>query len=231
MSGGLRRAALAGLMVLMAAAPALVQAQAADVQRAEAQPGGAPAQAAPEAAAPSRPAKARSAGAMGPAAVLRLVRKTLALVNRANATGDYRPVHAHLTPAVRKQVGPDAVAAALAAFRDNKIDISPVARLEPEFVTPPVVAADGRLLAMGVFQTRPRLVRFKLTYRKVGQTWLLEDFAVDTPTEREWAAAQAAAPKAGATAAAPASAQASAPTPAQSPASVVPGDPPATTRW
>lgn len=153
------------------------------------------------------PSAAESQATVTPVAVAQLVHATLDRVNRANRSGDYRPVHAQLTPAMRKLVTIDEIARALAAFRDNSIDLSPVARIEPEFVSTPVVDAGGLLQAMGVFQTRPRLVRFKLAYRQVGDAWLLEDFALDTPTAQEWASTRSGGARASA------------------------GEPPATTRW
>lgn len=162
---GLRQA-LAGLLLLLPAAPAAAAEQAA-----------------------SRPAVT-----VPPAEVLvMLVRGTLLAVSQANETGNYSVLYGLSGPVLQRSSSPEALAGALANFRAKGINLSPVAVYAPAFAPPPVVNADGLLRLSGSFPTVPFSVRFDLAYAQTPQGWRLEGLGVDAvPAPQPATAAQAA---------------------------------------
>jgi hypothetical protein len=109
-------------------------------------------------------APAQSGAKVDAAQSLYLVRSTLLTVNDANHSGNYT--------VLRDLSGPDLQAKSTAAdlsqhfadLRQRNFDLFAAALLAPEFVSPPVVSADGRIRLKGFFPTLPLRIGFDLDY-------------------------------------------------------------------
>lgn len=117
------------------------------------------------------------------AGLVDLLRSTLLMVNNGNQTGDYSQLYANLTPPVQKNVDVDRLSQALAGFRKEKIDMSAIAIVNPEFTKEPELDADGVLNISGYFPTEPRMVIFSIGYRKLNDKWLVEAIDLNTPSQ------------------------------------------------
>jgi len=151
------------------------------------------------------------------AGLVDLLRSTLLMVNAGNQTGDYSLLYANLTPPVQRNVDVDRLAQALAGFREEKVDMSAVSVVHPQFVKPPAIDANGVLNLTGYFPTEPRMVRFNLGYRKLNGNWRLEVIDLDAPGNPKAAASPAPAAKQDAL--------------AEKPSLDIYIEPPTTTRW
>lgn len=157
------------------------------VKTALATPAAAPAQAATQvlatAAPPKAPSRWRRRDAQGPvamppsAALLMLLRSTLAGVNQANFTGDYGVLYSLTTPEFQKRVTLWRLGFALSDLRKHEIDLSPALALDPVFSAAPALSNDVLHVA-GAFPSRPLQIRFDVAYRAVEGYWLIESLAV-----------------------------------------------------
>lgn len=124
--------------------------------------------------APGSPGDAASSG------WTKQIRETLLLVQRCNQSGDYTPLYNQLTPTLRQKTTPAQIGQALAGFRNNKIDLSPVSRLVPSFAGDSRQDSRGVKHLAGSFPTKPLSVRFMIDYNKSGQSWQISNFNLDT---------------------------------------------------
>lgn len=115
------------------------------------------------------------------AGLVDLLRSTLLMVNTGNKTGDYSLLYSNLTPPVQKNVDVDQLAKALTGFREEKLDMSAVSVVHPQFSKPPEIDANGVLNLNGYFPTQPRILKFNLGYRKLNGSWRLEAIDLDAP--------------------------------------------------
>jgi hypothetical protein len=113
------------------------------------------------------------------AGLVDLVRGTLLMVNAGNQTGDYSVLYANLTPPVQKNVDVNLLAQALAGFREEKVDMSAVSMMSPQFVKPPEIDTNGRLSLNGYFPMQKGVLRFNLGYRNLNGHWRLEAIDLD----------------------------------------------------
>jgi hypothetical protein len=143
-----------------------------------------------------------------------LLRTTLLMVNAGNQSGDYSVLYANLTPPVQKNLDVNRLSEALAGFREEKIDMSAVSVVNPQYIKSPEIDANGVLNLIGYFPTHPRMVRFSVGYRKLDGKWLVEAIDLDAPSKTEPVTQ---------------SAQAKPPAVNVAPENYVP--PPTTTRW
>jgi hypothetical protein len=108
-----------------------------------------------------------------------LVRNTLIAFNQANLTGDYAVLLALAAPEFQKDNTGAKLSEQFASFREQKIDVSPVAVLPPQFVKPPEIDGQGLLRLVGFFPSQPLQLRFSLAYRVVDGRWRYVGLAVD----------------------------------------------------
>ena len=108
-----------------------------------------------------------------------LVRNTLVAFNQANLTGDYAVLLALAAPDFRKDNTGAKLSEQFASFREQKIDVSAVAVLPPQFVKAPEIDAEGLLRLVGFFPSQPLQLRFSLAYRVVDGRWCYVGLAVD----------------------------------------------------
>ena len=104
--------------------------------------------------------------------LLGLTRSTLAPPNQANLTGNYS-VLPQLGPAVfRQATPPQRLTEIFAAFRQNRIDLTPIEVLVPAYTVAPHVR-DGKLRLIGRFPSQPMQVNFDLTFAPEDGRWRL----------------------------------------------------------
>jgi hypothetical protein len=108
-----------------------------------------------------------------------LTRNTLALVNHGNLTGNYTVLRDLASDRLRRTNTASDLAATFANLRHQKLDLSPVLVVEPQFTQPPREIAAGRLLLVGQFPTQPRAVRFALVFQQTAEGWLIDEISID----------------------------------------------------
>jgi hypothetical protein len=114
-----------------------------------------------------------------------LLRTTLLMVNAGNQSGDYSVLYSNLTPPVQKNLDVNRLSESLAGFREEKIDMSAVSVVNPQYIKAPEIDANGVLNLTGYFPTHPRMVRFSVGYRKLNGKWLVEAIDLDAPSKKE----------------------------------------------
>ena len=110
---------------------------------------------------------------------LMLTRNTLALVNHGNLTGNYTVLRDLASDRLRRSSTASDLAATFANLRQQKLDLSPVLVIEPQFTESPREIAGGRLLLVGQFPTQPRAVRFALVFQQVDAGWIIDEISLD----------------------------------------------------
>ncbi len=107
-----------------------------------------------------------------------LVRSALMALNHANLTNNYAVLNALGSPGFQSGNGPQKLSQTFAAFRQNRIDLAPVAYVMPR-QTAAATLDKGRLRLVGTFPTQPMQVDYDLTYEPVGGQWQLFGVAVN----------------------------------------------------
>jgi hypothetical protein len=102
-----------------------------------------------------------------------LVRATLIAVHQANVTGNYTVLRDLAAPAFQEKNSAADLSLIFASVRQQKIDLSAAAWLEPKFTQPPVINALNMVRMIGTLATKPVPVAFDLTFQLVGATWRL----------------------------------------------------------
>lgn len=115
-----------------------------------------------------------------PAVLLMLVRTTMAALNQANFTGDYSVLRGLTTPDLQAKSSPTDLGIAFTSLREQKLDLSPVLVLAPEFTEPTIMTEEGALRLKGFFPTRPLEVQFELVFRPVDNVWRIDGLWVTT---------------------------------------------------
>jgi len=139
--------------------------------------------AAAKAPAPVRPQA--SAGQPAPAIsteqAVYLVRASLLTLNDANRSGNYTVLRDLAAPDFQAKNTSADLAQSFSDLRRRNFDLFAVALLAPQFTTPPVVDASGKLHLAGFFPTRPLRISFDLSFQSVGGQWRLFAIGVATP--------------------------------------------------
>lgn len=131
------------------------------------------------------------------AAQLMLVRNTIALVNHGNLTGNYTVLRDLASDNFRQRNTASDLAATFANLRQQKLDLSPILVIEPQYAEPPREIAPGHLLLVGQFSTRPQAVQFALVFQRVGAGWMIDEVSLRVaPAETRAATPPAAGPAA-----------------------------------
>jgi hypothetical protein len=148
------RAALAfGLAALLLASPAAAQSQ----QQAQAAP---------------RPANIDRNG------VLILVRSVLLALDQANKTGNYTVLRDIAAPGFRVNTAAR-LAEIFAKLREDKLDLSGVAAVDPQLSLAPQIEANGLMRMAGFFPSVPAQVNFELLFAPVDGQWQLFGLSVN----------------------------------------------------
>jgi hypothetical protein len=131
------------------------------------------------AAKPAARSEQQAAPPPSPEVIVMLVRNTLIAFNQANLTGDYAVLLALAAPDFQKNNDRAKLSEQFASFREQKIDVSPVAVLPPQFVQSPAIDGQGLLRLAGFFPSQPLQLRFSLAYQVVEGRWRYVGLAVD----------------------------------------------------
>ncbi len=114
-----------------------------------------------------------------------MIKQALFTLNDANITGNYAVFHARLAPAFQRQYSAERFAEIFRAFRDNKIDIAPVAAYRPTMTEGPRIDNEGILRVNGFFPTAPSRLHFDLGYAEVDGAWKLFAIYVTLKSAKE----------------------------------------------
>lgn len=87
---------------------------------------------------------------------------------------DFSEFHAKTTPEFQAQVPLNKFTQIFNRFLDNEIDMMWVRTVEPEFIRPPAIDADGVLRLEGNFPAEPP-VKFDYSFKKTSDDWQLLD--------------------------------------------------------
>jgi hypothetical protein len=107
-----------------------------------------------------------------------LIRNTLAAINQANLVNNYAVLNALGSAGFRTANPPAALAKSFEALRNNSIDLSPLAIVNPQ-LTSQAAILNSQLRLVGNFPTQPMRVNFDLTYELDGGGWRLFGLAVN----------------------------------------------------
>jgi hypothetical protein len=118
-----------------------------------------------------------------------LLHTTLAQVDHGNKTGDYAGLYTLLTPQVQQKVDVQKLANAMAGFRKLNVDMEQAQKILPRYDQMPQLTTEGMLTLRGTFPTQPRVIRFDLSYVRIGDSWRLQVLNLDTPPAQVAAAA------------------------------------------
>ncbi|MFT4025274.1 MAG: hypothetical protein QM676_00510 [Novosphingobium sp.] len=146
-------------------APASTPAPAAAPARPAAAPAPAPAQAQVQAQARQQQSAIPQA-----AGLIVLIKSSLIALNQANQTGNYQVLYALGSDGLRSSTNPQNLAQSFAAFRERRIDLSPVLVLAPR-LTRAAAIEGGRLHLVGSFPTTPLQINFDFWFEPSQGQW------------------------------------------------------------
>ncbi len=114
------------------------------------------------------------AAALDPAGMKRLALRSLLDFNEAVRRADFTAFHAGLARPMREKYTPAQLLDVFKSFVEQKIDLAPIAAMEPVFESREArPSASGELALKGRFPTRPSEVQFDLAYIMEGGEWRL----------------------------------------------------------
>ncbi|MFM6986084.1 MAG: hypothetical protein ACKOXQ_05620 [Hydrogenophaga sp.] len=111
--------------------------------------------------------------------VTRLLRDMMLAAQAGNVSGDYKALHALMSPAVKAQVKPGQLAQALQTFRERKIDLAQAVLSDPVYSRAPQHEQQGSVSVAGYFPSKPLAVRFSMTVRQLTEGWRIEALQLD----------------------------------------------------
>jgi hypothetical protein len=135
------------------------------------QPAPPPPQAQPAQAAP-KPANIDRNG------VLMLIRSTLLALDQANRTGNYTVLRDLGAPGFQANTAAR-LAEIFAKQRNDKLDLSGVAVIDPQLTILPQIEANGMMRMAGFFPSVPSQVNFELLFAPVDSQWRLFGISVN----------------------------------------------------
>lgn len=113
-----------------------------------------------------------------PAALMIMIRSTLAAVNHANLTNNYSTLYDLGSADFKAATTPSRLSDQLKPFRDQDIDLSAVFAVTPILDVAPIVDRSGILELNGHFPTQPLTLTFRLSFRKEGLRWRHSGLAI-----------------------------------------------------
>jgi hypothetical protein len=100
-----------------------------------------------------------------------LLRTTVVAVHQANITGNYTVLRDLAAPAFQEKNSTADLALAFAPLRQQKLDLTPVVVLEPNFTQKPAIDGQDQLRLAGTLQSKPMPVAYELAFQTVGGSW------------------------------------------------------------
>lgn len=110
--------------------------------------------------------------------VLMLIRSTLLAVDHANKTGNYTVLRDIGAPGFQAGNNAARLAEIFAKLRNDKLDLSGVAVIDPQLSLLPQIEANGMMHMAGFFPSVPSQVNFELIYAPVDGQWRLFGISV-----------------------------------------------------
>ena len=107
-----------------------------------------------------------------------LVKNALTAVNHGNITGNYTVLRDLGSAGFREKNSAAQLAAIFQNLRQQKVDLSPILVLDPQFIQAPALNPAGQLQLVGFFPTRPLQVRFALAFQRVEGGWMIDTLSV-----------------------------------------------------
>lgn len=105
--------------------------------------------------------------------VLILVRSTLLAVDQANRTGNYTVLRDLGAPGFQAANTATRLGEIFAGLRNQNLDLSGVAVLDPQLTILPTIGANGMMRMAGFFPSVPMQINFELLYAPVDGKWRL----------------------------------------------------------
>lgn len=103
--------------------------------------------------------------------VLILIRTTLIALHQANETGNYTVLRDIAAPGFRDANTASRLAEIFANLRNQKLDLSGVAALDPQLTLLPQIEPNGLMHMAGFFPSVPTQVTFELLFAPVDGRW------------------------------------------------------------
>ena len=107
-----------------------------------------------------------------------LLRTTVVAVHQANITGNYTVLRDLAAPAFQEKNSTAVLALAFAPLRQQKLDLTPVVLLEPNFTQKPVIDGQNKLRLVGTLQSKPIPVAYELAFQTVSGSWRWSAIAI-----------------------------------------------------
>ncbi len=126
--------------------------------------------------------------------VLILIRTSLLALDEANKTGNYTVLRDMGAPGFQSANTAARLGDIFASLRNDKVDLSGVAVLEPQLTLLPQIEGNGLMHMAGFFPSVPQQVKFELLYAPVDGQWKLFGMLVNLAQSGP-AAPQAVAPR------------------------------------
>lgn len=125
------------------------------------------------------PARAQQPPAVPDGSAIRiLVRTTLVALNHANRTGNYTVLRDLGAPAFHRANDATRLGQIFSNLRERKLDLGPVAVIEPKLIREPFIDKRGFLRITGFVPSRPVQVNFDLVFQHTGGRWMLFGLSV-----------------------------------------------------
>jgi hypothetical protein len=105
--------------------------------------------------------------------VLMLVRSALIAVDQGNKTGNYTVLHDLGAPGFQAANNAARLGEIFAKLRNDKVDLSGVAAIEPQLSLLPQIEGNGMMHMAGFFPSVPSQVNFELIFAPVDSQWRL----------------------------------------------------------
>lgn len=103
--------------------------------------------------------------------VLILIRSSLLAVDQANKTGNYTVLRDLGAPGFQSVNTATRLGEIFANLRNQNLDLSGVAVLEPQLTVLPTIEANGMMRMAGYFPSVPSQINFELLYAPVDSQW------------------------------------------------------------
>lgn len=100
-----------------------------------------------------------------------LAKTTLMTFNDANVTGNYNVLHAKLSKPFRDQFSPDKLKETFKEFADKHIEIDAIVAQALVPSTETAIDGDGVMRMMGAFDTKPKKVKYRLSFIRSDGEW------------------------------------------------------------
>ena len=108
-----------------------------------------------------------------PLTVAKLVWSTLAAVDHGNVTGNYSVLRDLGAPSFQANHNAASLAGVFQGIRGQRVDLSNVLLVSPNYEIPPTFIEGGLLRVRGIFPLRPTAIGFDLLFQQAGGRWAL----------------------------------------------------------